>query len=180
MTKAEQRALALAARRGLSRPERLAGSEAICRKLLELPELREAQVILSYVALEDEADLAYLHRRLAPGVRLCFPVSLPGGVMEAWEPGGWVKGPYGIWEPDRSCSRPVEPEELDLVLAPCVAFDAACRRLGHGAGYYDRYLPRVHAPVIAPAFETQKLERVETDAHDRSMDAIVTEKQIYR
>ena len=66
------------------------------------------------------------------------------------------------------------------MLAPCVAFDGDCRRLGHGAGYYDRYLPRVSAPVIAAAFECQRLARVETDARDRSMDAVVTEKTVYR
>ena len=180
MTKREQRALALAARRALSPGRRRADSEKLCKRLVQLPELQKARRILSYVALEDEADLSALHERLGPDVRLCFPVSLPGGLLEAWEPGNWVKGPYGIWEPDRSCSRRVEPEELDLVLAPCVAFDAACRRLGHGAGYYDRYLPRVHAPVIAAAFEVQKLERVVTDSHDRPMDAVVTEKTVYR
>ncbi|MBR3474726.1 MAG: 5-formyltetrahydrofolate cyclo-ligase [Oscillospiraceae bacterium] len=179
MTKREQRILALASRRALSPQRRRANSEKLCKRLGELPELRKARTILSYVALEDEADLSALHGRLGPDVRLCFPVSLPGGLLEAWDPGNWVKGPYGIWEPDRSCSRRVEPEELDLVLAPCVAFDADCRRLGHGAGYYDRYLSRVHAPVIAAAFEVQKLERVETDCHDRTMDAVVTEKTIY-
>ena len=180
MSKEEQRALALAARRALSPNRRRAASEKLCKRLGELPELRKARLVLSYVALPDEADLSWLHERLAPGTRLCFPVSLPDGVMEAWQPGNWVKGPYGIWEPDRSCSRPVAPEELDLVLAPCVAFDGDCRRLGHGAGFYDRYLPRVSAPVIAAAFECQRLARVETDAHDRVMDAVVTEKTVYR
>ena len=179
MSKGEQRAAALAARRALSPQRRRANSEKLCRRLWELPELRAARTVLSYAALEDEADLSALHERLDPGVRLCFPVSLKGGVMEAWRPGNWVKGPYGIWEPDRSCSARVEPEELDLVLAPCVAFDEQGNRLGHGAGYYDRYLPRCRCPVIAAAFEVQKLPRVETDGHDRIMDAVVTEKKVY-
>ena len=110
MSKEEQRALALAARRALSPNRRRANSEKLCKRLGELPEQRKARLVLSYVALPDEADLSWLHERLAPGTRLCFPVSLSGGVMEAWQPGNWVKGPYGIWEPDRSCSRPVAPE----------------------------------------------------------------------
>jgi 5-formyltetrahydrofolate cyclo-ligase len=101
--------------------------------------------------------------------------------MEEWEPGGWVKGGYGIWEPDRSCSRLNEPDEIDLVLAPCVAFDGENRRLGHGAGYYDRYLPRCsRAVIVAVAFEAQRLEHLVCDAHDVPADIVVTERGVFR
>ena len=160
---------------------RKAASARICERLLALPQLQAAKTVLSYRALPDEADLSALHDALrARGVRLCFPVSLPGGVMEAREPRGWVTGPYGIREPERAASLLVPPEALDLVLAPCVAFDEARNRLGHGAGYYDRYLPAcAKATVIAAAFESQKLPAVVTDEHDRIMDAVVTEEKVY-
>lgn len=181
MTKKEQRALALSSRRAMGDDARKAASAAICERLLVLPQVQAAGTVLSYMALPDEVDLAALHEALrARGVRLCFPVSLPGGVMEAWEPGGWVSGPYGIREPERGSSLPVPPEEIDLVLAPCVAFDEQRNRLGHGAGYYDRYLPRcTKATVLAAAFESQKLSAVLTDEHDRPMDAVVTEETVY-
>jgi len=181
MTKQEQRALAMAARRAMKTEERRAASAAICEGLLALPQVQAAKTVLSYMALPDEADLSALHEALrARGVRLCFPVSLPHGLMEAYEPRGWVSGPYGIREPDRATSRPVDPEDIDLVLAPCVAFDEKRKRLGHGAGYYDRFLPKCgKATVIAAAFESQKLTAVVTDAHDRPMDAVATEKAVY-
>ena len=178
MSKAEERKIALAARRALIEPERESASRAICAKLLALPEVQRAKTVLSYLALWDEVDLTALHEAMEErGVRLCFPVSLPGGVLEVYEPRGFVTGAYGIREPDRAVSVPVSPGELDLVLCPCVGFDDRCRRLGHGAGYYDRYLPRCqNAFVLAVAFDCQRLPCVETDAHDFPMDAVVTER----
>lgn len=181
MTKREQRKIALAARRAMRPEERAAASAAICRRLAALPALREAGTVLSYMALEDEADLSALHDEMrGRGVRLVFPVSLPHGVMEAREPGGWTRGPYDIREPDRADSVFVSPEEIDLVLAPCVAFDEQRRRLGHGAGYYDRYLPRCRgAAVVVAAFESQKLPAVVCGAHDLPADTVVTELSVY-
>ena len=181
MTKKEQRVLALSSRRAMSGDERKAASSRICARLLTLPQVQAAKTVLSYRALADEVELTALHDALqACGARLCFPVSLPGGVMEAWEPRGWVSGPYGIREPDRETSLPVPPEELDLVLAPCVAFDEKRNRLGHGAGYFDRYLPKcAKATVIAAAFACQKLPAVVTDTYDLPMDAVVTEGTVY-
>lgn len=178
--KAEQRKRAAAARRALTEEQRKEASAAICGKLLELHRLQNAKTVLSYRALPEEVDLTALHETLRQrGVRLCFPVSLAGGVMEAWEPVSWKQGRYGIWEPDRTDSRKLDPGEIDLVLAPCVGFDAKRDRLGHGAGYYDRFLPACHGAAVAVAFEVQKLPRVAADLHDRTMDAVVTEKTIY-
>ena len=182
MTKQEQRKTVLAARQAMTPKARAAASAVICAHLLEMPELRQAEVVFSYRALPDEVDLTALHTLLSEkGVRLLFPVSLPHGRMEAWEPGGWKQGAYGIWEPDRESGRRADPEEIDLVLVPCVAFDAAKRRLGHGAGYYDRYLPSCPGAVkVLTAFEAQRLERVVCDEYDQKMDLVVTEQGVFR
>ena len=180
MMKAEQRKQAIAARRALSAEEREAYSAAICERLLALPELRAARTILSYRALPDEVDPAALEQAL--DARFVYPRCLGAGEMEARLPTGPLQpGPYGIPEPDPERSVPVPPEEIDAVILPCVGFDAAGDRLGHGAGYYDRYLARCEGAVrICAAFEAQRLERVLTEPHDRRMDCIVTEKDIIR
>ena len=178
--KQAQRALALARREALSPAGRAAFSAAICRHLAALSVLQEAKVILSYRATAQEADLSAFHAWAAEqGKTLAFPVSGPDGHMAAYIPHGpesWEKGRYGIWTPIPERSRPVDPGELDVVILPCVAFDGQGRRLGHGGGYYDRYLPLCpRAERILVAFEAQRLEAVAVDEHDQSVRWMVTE-----
>ena len=89
-----------------------------------------------------------------------------------------VKGAYGIMEPDSSC-REIQKEEIQLGLIPCVSADREGRRLGHGAGYYDRYLEKhPHLIHIALAFEFQIFPEVPSEKHDICPDLIVTENRI--
>lgn len=90
----------------------------------------------------------------------------------------FVKGKFDILSPDPKRSRIIRPEEIDVVLVPCVGFDEAGNRLGHGGGYYDRYLLRCPRAVkILVAFEAQKLDAVCAGENDVTMDIIVTESR---
>ena len=156
--KKEQRKAALAARRALSAGERAVFSKKICSRISRTKAFREAGTILAYLATWDEADLSILCEK---AVKL-------------------VKGLLGITAPDPEKSELLKPEDIDLVLVPLVAFDEEKRRLGHGGGYYDRYLPKcVKADLIAVAFEAQKLEEIATDSYDVLMKTIVTEEKVY-
>lgn len=179
--KRAQRAFCLAARRELSRETRAEHSAAICRRLTELPQLQEAELILSYMATYDEPELSAFHQwALGKGKRLAFPVCRAGGVMEAYIPGGpesWETDRYGIRSPVPALSERVEPQALDAVLVPCVGFDSEGGRLGHGGGYYDRYLPRCpQAAQIMTAFQAQRLPAVALEPDDRPIPLTVTEQ----
>lgn len=179
-SKQNQRRGALLRRRALPPRQRAAASAAICRRLMELPEVRRAQVILSYAALPDEADLTALHKWLEQqGKVLAFPVTEGNGVMRAVRAvGQWRTGGYGIQEP---VGESLAPSSIDLVIAPCVAFDDRCRRLGHGGGYYDRFFATCPQAIgIAAAFDVQRLDRVYTDRYDRPVKMVVTECRIYQ
>jgi 5-formyltetrahydrofolate cyclo-ligase len=91
----------------------------------------------------------------------------------------WRQGPFGIQEPEEETSTPVDPEEIDVILVPCVSFDRRGNRCGHGAGYYDRYLPRcTRAVKLGIAFSCQQTGKVPVGKWDWPLDAVVTEKGI--
>ncbi len=182
MDKLGQRKAALAARAAIAPEERESRSRLICSRLMTLDEVKDAEVIFSYMAIKDEADLKLINEHLAAeGKKLCFPVSGKNGIMQAYAPGKWRKGFYGITEPDAESSELIAPEEISLVLAPCVGFDEKGNRLGYGGGYYDRFLPDcVNAVIIAAAFEAQKMPEIAAEKLDRKIDIAVTEAAVYR
>ena len=115
--------------------------------------------------------------------RLVYPLCISKTEMIALEPLGedsWKDGYCGIREPVREKSVEIRPEEIDLVICPCTVFDEAGGRMGMGAGFYDRYLPRcTNAHIVAVAFEAQKADCVPMEPWDRPMELVFTEKAVY-
>jgi len=185
MTKAEQRAAGKAARAALAPETRQQYSAALCARLQGLPQLAAAKTVFCYRAFVPEADPAAACAWLkAQGVRVAYPRCVEKGRMEARLPtddAPFTPDVYGIPSPDPAHSRLVRPEELDAVLVPLAAFDAAGGRVGLGAGIYDRYLPGCpQAVTIGVAFNAQQVRRADCGAHDVRLDAVVTEtKTIY-
>lgn len=184
MEKSEQRTLARRRRAGLSIQERQTASRTICEALKNLPAALGAEVIFSYLAMPNEVDLSAFHAFAAErGITVAFPVTAPDGTMEAYAPTEqtlWQRDRFGILAPVARSARRIAPEEIDLILTPCVAFDEECRRLGQGGGYYDRFFARCpSAGRLAVAFEVQRVPAVVCDSHDICLHAVLTEKRLY-
>ena len=182
--KAAQRKAGIAARRALSDTERTSSNAALCARIMALDCFKKAENILLYAAFGGEADLSTLAVEAArQGKMLAYPVCGEGFSLTAAVPGpdGWEVGDYGIRTPVLERAALIRPEALDLVLVPCTAFDAACRRVGMGKGYYDRYLPRCrNAVALGVAFEAQRVPEAAADGRDRQLDGFVTERKVYR
>lgn len=70
----------------------------------------------------------------------------------------------------------VRPEQLAFLVIPGVGFDVQDHRLGYGAGYYDRYLPRLSppTPLWGAAFAEQLLDFLPVEEHDIPLTGVVT------
>src|SRR6185369_13454200 len=70
-----------------------------------------------------------------------------------------------------------EAEALDVIVVPALQIDARGHRLGYGAGFYDRTLPRFAPPArtIGVAFGFQLVPEVPITEGDVAVDLIVTD-----
>jgi 5-formyltetrahydrofolate cyclo-ligase len=97
------------------------------------------------------------------------------------------KNRFGIPEPADNAGDWISPLHLDVIFMPLVAFDRHGWRLGSGAGFYDRCLSRLRVgrlwrrpKLIGVAYEHQLIDTLTPGEWDVPMDAVVTEKRIYR
>jgi len=85
-------------------------------------------------------------------------------------------------EPDAAgqpAPPPGAPERRpDLVIAPLLAFDRFGGRLGQGGGHYDQALANLRRTgpvfVLGLAFAGQEVDRLDLEAHDQPLDAVLT------
>lgn len=93
---------------------------------------------------------------------------------------------WGIHEPRPHASQIRQPQRLDLVLVPLVAFDEHGGRVGMGKGYYDRCFSFRHGNqgkpwLLGVAHEEQKiLGNIQPAPWDVPMDAVVTPQAWYQ
>ncbi len=173
------------ARKSLSQEYQNQADEAIAQALLALPSCAKAQTIFCYVSMKGEpATLAILESLLEAGKRVAVPLCIGPGVMEAIEIHSLEDlrpGAYGILEPPAATEDmpALEPEAFDFAVIPCVSCGKDGKRLGHGAGYYDRFLECCRATTCALCYEELLRENIPTAAHDRAMDMVLTEKDLY-
>lgn len=180
MDKQEMRRQMLARRREVTPEEQRAASTIICERLKKRLAQYPAGAVLSYLAYGREVDLTPLHEWLwQSGRPLAVPrtFGLAPGEMRAvlYRRGdGLARVALGVYEPPDTPE--IDPADIGVVLAPGVAFDARLNRLGHGKGYYDRFLPQL-APgawVIGIAYSWQVLPELPVERFDRPMDELVT------
>jgi 5-formyltetrahydrofolate cyclo-ligase len=173
------RAEAFARRDALDKDFRRDAARAIRDRALALPDLRQARIVGAYWPIRSEVDPRPLMRAL---LRRGQDVALsqilhPHLSWRLWRPGDvLIKGGFGVREPG-----PDAPECFpDALLVPLAAFDRGGGRLGYGKGHFDRAIAKLSQmhPVLTVglAYAAQEIDAVPSEAHDRRLDFIVTER----
>ncbi len=178
--KSELRARMQATRERLAADRSDAGP-VVARIVLEQGLVGRDDIASVYWPMGAELDVRPLIEALwNAGRRVVLPATPPRGqplTFRRFTPDTALKpAPFGTMEPP-----PTAPALAPTVLfVPLLAFDAAGRRLGYGAGYYDRTLQTLRADgsvrAYGVAFAGQEVERTPTDALDQPLDGVVTER----
>ena len=151
--------------------------------------IKNAQTIVVYYSLPDEVNTHDLIDDLvAEGKTVLLPKVIDDETMELRRYNGrqnMKEGVLHLLEPD---GKPfTNYSQIDMVLVPGLAFDAAGHRLGRGRGYYDRFLNKVgtvllcqdsltqknRPSVFGVCFDFQKVPAVPTDEHDIIVDEVI-------
>jgi len=154
-------------------------------------QVQQAQTVAAYASRPGEPPTNEVLTTLCDaGVRVILPVL-----------GERLSRQWAVYQPDhelmvRAPGRPPEPPgpplpaetitEADMVLVPALAIDTMGRRIGQGAGWYDRMLllVRPDAMSVGIVFEPELYDAgvrpLPQEPHDRRVKAVATPQRWQR
>jgi 5-formyltetrahydrofolate cyclo-ligase len=153
-------------------------SERLCQELFVwLKGHPDFDKIALFRSFRQEPDLQYFEA-VWDQRQLYYPKTEADGRMDFFpHPGVFVKGRYGIEEPDGT-GKALVPDARTLILVPGLAYDPNGYRLGYGGGYYDRYFHRLPCSRIGLCFAEFLLPGLPSEAHDQRVSQVLTERGI--
>lgn len=160
----------------------------IAKALFDMRWYKEARTIFCYMSTEREVQTdKIINQAISDGKRIAIPRCLGNGIMESriyFENGRTYpleSGTLGIREPKIE-SPLLDSSEIDLAIIPCLSCDKEGNRLGHGAGYYDRFLSGEAGTKIKKVclcFSELLADYIYTERNDIKMNRVITEENTY-
>jgi len=143
-----------------AQPDKDELSISICQQFSQQPAYQQASTLLVYLHCRSEVrTFAFVKTQLKSGKKIVIPYCTHDehgnnklGLWRLDNLDELIAGTWGILEPPKEqWSNPlkrVNPQQLDLIMVPGVAFTQQGARLGNGAGYYDRLLNQVREDCV--------------------------------
>ncbi len=171
-------------RQSISRHNQLKWSGVINRKVLDSHYFKRAKTIALYLGFGSEVltdDI--LKAGWKARKNMLIPITALGlrrPYFAFFKPGDRLrKTPLGPLELIEK-KEPYSFRQIDLVVVPGLGFDSRGYRIGYGGGFYDQVLHQAKkGRRLGLFFSNQRLIHIPHQAHDISLQSIITESGIY-
>ncbi|WP_280768447.1 5-formyltetrahydrofolate cyclo-ligase [Salipaludibacillus daqingensis] len=81
---------------------------------------------------------------------------------------------YGLKEPNTDVTEAISPSFIQWLIVPGLIFDRRGYRIGHGGGYYDRFLAKHVLSTVSICMPEQLVESIPNDKFDLPVDFLIT------
>ena len=135
--------------------------------------------VFIYVSMGSEVSTRDIIPRLCESKTVFVPHTDSDKTMHA------VRVELPLREPDAIGNTQSNPNvffdgQAGIIFVPLLGFDSECRRLGYGAGCYDKYFEKYPCGLKVGLAYSEQLSEFETDAFDVPLDMIITPDGIIR
>ena len=157
-------------------------------RMMAYPPVLLAQTVAVFLSFDGELDTRPLIDQLwRAGKRVYLPVLhpfSPGNLLflHYHQSSDLVVNRLNIREPKLDVRDVLPLSQLDVLVTPLVAFDAAGQRLGMGGGFYDRTLQNWRQHRLQPvgyAHDCQQVDALPTEQWDIPLPAVITPSKIW-
>ncbi|MDE7115192.1 MAG: 5-formyltetrahydrofolate cyclo-ligase [Muribaculaceae bacterium] len=153
--------------------ERQSAAEDVFRRVENTAAFMVAERILMYHSLPDELSTRAFLTKWSNRKRFYLP-RVNGVNLEIlpYDETRLELGAFHIEEP--TGNDVVNPDDIDLIIVPGVAYDNRGNRIGRGKGFYDRLLRSMRATKIGVGYEFQIVSEIQAESHDVKMDMVIS------
>ena len=183
-SKSEARKHFSALRASIDPDIRKSKSIEICKRIYELSEFSECDVLFLYAPIKSEADATHLFNvAQRNGIKIAFPISntdtfeLDFRLVSSLE--DLEIGAYSIREPKKVAEK-ASFTSKSICIVPALSFDCDGNRLGYGKGFYDRFLNNFIGLSVGITYAELKCRRLPCESTDIPVDIIITDKESVR